>query len=70
MIQPEAHPSCPSFDEFLIPYLSSKCKMQPDAPRMLREEVTAEDVSEIVSRWTGIPVQVGTPICCTLSLAI
>jgi len=44
--------------------------MQPDAPRMLREEVTAEDVSEIVSRWTGIPVQVGTPICCTLSLAI
>ena len=31
---------------------------QPDAPRMLREEVTAEDVSEIVSRWTGIPVQV------------
>ena len=27
---------------------------------MLREEVTAEDVSEIVSRWTGIPVQVRT----------
>ena len=27
---------------------------------MLREEVTAEDVSEIVSRWTGIPVQVST----------
>ena len=38
---------------------------------MLREEVTAEDVSEIVSRWTGIPVQVGTLLtCCTLSLAI
>ena len=32
-------------------------RAQPDAPRMLREEVTAEDVSEIVSRWTGIPVQ-------------
>ena len=24
--------------------------------RMLREEVTAGDVSEVVSKWTGIPV--------------
>ncbi len=45
-------------------------RTQPDAPRMLREEVTAEDVSEIVSRWTGIPVQVGTLTCRILSLAI
>jgi ATP-dependent Clp protease ATP-binding subunit ClpB len=25
-------------------------------PRLLREEVTAEEISEIVARWTGIPV--------------
>ena len=24
---------------------------------MIKEEVTAEDVAEVVSRWTGIPVQ-------------
>jgi len=30
-----------------------------DAPfnKMLKEEVTAEDVAEVVSKWTGIPVQ-------------
>jgi ATP-dependent Clp protease ATP-binding subunit ClpB len=27
-----------------------------DGPRMLKEEVDAEDVAEIVSKWTGIPV--------------
>jgi ATP-dependent Clp protease ATP-binding subunit ClpB len=27
-----------------------------DGPRMLKEEVDAEDVAEIVARWTGIPV--------------
>src|SRR5690606_24262144 len=26
-------------------------------PRFLKEEVTADDVAEIVARWTGIPVQ-------------
>jgi len=26
------------------------------APRMLREEVTEEEIAEIVSRWTGVPV--------------
>lgn len=25
---------------------------------MLREEVTAADISEVISKWTGIPVQV------------
>jgi ATP-dependent Clp protease ATP-binding subunit ClpB len=29
---------------------------QSEGPRMLKEEVDAEDVAEIVSRWTGIPV--------------
>ncbi len=27
-----------------------------DTPRLLREEVTEEEIAEIVSRWTGIPV--------------
>ena len=26
------------------------------APRLVREEVTADDIAEVVSRWTGIPV--------------
>jgi ATP-dependent Clp protease ATP-binding subunit ClpB len=29
---------------------------QTEGPRMLKEEVDAEDVAEIVARWTGIPV--------------
>ena len=29
---------------------------QPTAKRFLKEEVTAEDVAEIVAKWTGIPV--------------
>jgi ATP-dependent Clp protease ATP-binding subunit ClpB len=29
---------------------------QGDAPRLLREEVTEDEIAEIVSRWTGIPV--------------
>ncbi|MCH8546594.1 MAG: ATP-dependent chaperone ClpB [Cryomorphaceae bacterium] len=28
-----------------------------DTSRMIKEEVTAEDIAETVSRWTGIPVQ-------------
>ncbi len=28
----------------------------PDGTRLLREEVTEEEIAEIVSRWTGIPV--------------
>ena len=29
---------------------------QSDASRLVREEVTADDIAEVVSRWTGIPV--------------
>ncbi|MBE5816183.1 MAG: ATP-dependent chaperone ClpB [Clostridiales bacterium] len=32
-------------------------KLSQDSSRLLREEVTSEEVSQIVSRWTGIPVQ-------------
>ena len=34
----------------------ARVPLQPDSSRMLREEVTGADVSEVVSRWTGIPV--------------
>ncbi len=30
---------------------------QPATDRMLQEEVTAEDIAEVVAKWTGIPVQ-------------
>ena len=30
--------------------------MKTQAIRLLREEVTAEEIASIVSRWTGIPV--------------
>lgn len=47
-----------------IPALQDKLKevqerlkiLQGDSP-MLKEEVTAEDIAEVVTRWTGIPVQ-------------
>ncbi len=29
---------------------------ESDASRLVREEVTADDIAEVVSRWTGIPV--------------
>src|ERR1044071_8011622 len=29
---------------------------QPRGPRMLKEEVDAEDIAEVVAKWTGIPV--------------
>jgi ATP-dependent Clp protease ATP-binding subunit ClpB len=35
--------------------LEKKWKDTPDSERLLREEVTEEDIAKIVSRWTGIP---------------
>jgi ATP-dependent Clp protease ATP-binding subunit ClpB len=29
---------------------------EPEAPQFLKEEVDAEDIAEVVARWTGIPV--------------
>ena len=29
---------------------------QPSSPKMLKEEVDEEDIAEVVSRWTGVPV--------------
>ena len=44
-----------------IPALEKKlaelsAKEGPDAARMLREEVTENEIAEVVARWTGIPV--------------
>ncbi|MFH0757819.1 MAG: AAA family ATPase [Bacteroidota bacterium] len=30
---------------------------EKDGQRMVREEITAEDIAEVVSRWTGVPVK-------------
>ena len=38
-----------------IAQIHDKLKAQESA-RMVREEVTADDIAEVVSRWTGIPV--------------
>lgn len=39
-----------------IKVLEKKLKKIPNAKRILREEVTDEDIARVVSRWTGIPV--------------
>ncbi|MES2573267.1 MAG: ATP-dependent chaperone ClpB [Verrucomicrobiota bacterium] len=36
--------------------LEAKAASEREGPRMLREEVTAEEIAEVVSRWTGIPL--------------
>ena len=37
--------------------LEAKAADDGEGPRLLREEVTADEVAEVVSRWTGIPVR-------------
>lgn len=44
----------PSFDKELE---SLNAQMSNDNEKLLREEVTADDIAEVVSRWTGIPVK-------------
>ena len=34
---------------------------------MLREEVTEDDISEVISRWTNIPVSKLVQVCCICS---
>jgi len=36
--------------------LEGGLELQKDGPRLLREEVAEEEIADIVSRWTGIPV--------------
>lgn len=35
---------------------SKLSEMQSDAKSLIKEEVTAEDIADVVSRWTGIPI--------------
>ena len=35
---------------------SEKLRVNSDSNRLVREEVTADDIAEVISRWTGIPV--------------
>jgi ATP-dependent Clp protease ATP-binding subunit ClpB len=46
----------PSLEKKLKAAQDALRKMQKDNP-LLKEEVTAEDIAKVVSRWTGIPVQ-------------
>jgi ATP-dependent Clp protease ATP-binding subunit ClpB len=40
----------------VIPQLEKKLAETPAQGQMLKQEVTADEVAEVVSRWTGIPV--------------
>jgi ATP-dependent Clp protease ATP-binding subunit ClpB len=40
----------------VIPQLEKKLAATPSQGQMLKQEVTADEVAEVVSRWTGIPV--------------
>src|ERR1035437_8805405 len=35
---------------------NEKFARQQDRPKMIKEEVDEEDIAEVVSRWTGVPV--------------
>ena len=39
-----------------INHIQEDLKHQPGDSAMIKEEVTAEDIADVVSRWTGIPV--------------
>jgi ATP-dependent Clp protease ATP-binding subunit ClpB len=36
--------------------LEARAASTHDSPRLLQEEVTSEEIAEVISRWTGIPV--------------
>jgi len=40
----------------VIPQLEKKLTETPTQGQMLKQEVTADEIAEVVSRWTGIPV--------------
>lgn len=45
----------PEIEQNILEY-RRQINMIPDEQRLLRDEVTAEDIASVVSRWTGIPV--------------
>ena len=46
----------PEVQKQLDEYMERLHEMQSDSKLLVKEEVDAEDIAEIVSRWTGIPV--------------
>ena len=46
----------PEVQKQLDAYMGRLHEMQSDSKLLVKEEVDAEDIAEIVSRWTGIPV--------------
>ncbi len=46
----------PAAEEELKNTIQKLQEYEKDGKRLVREEITAEDIAEIVSRWTGIPV--------------
>ncbi|MCD6565065.1 MAG: AAA family ATPase [Bacteroidales bacterium] len=46
----------PKADESLKETIEKLKKYEREGKRLVREEIIAEDIAEIVSRWTGIPV--------------
>lgn len=46
----------PKREELLKQAVAKLQEYERDGKRLVREEVTAEDIAEVISRWTGIPV--------------
>jgi ATP-dependent Clp protease ATP-binding subunit ClpB len=46
----------PAAEEELKQTIQKLQEYEKDGKRLVREEITAEDIAEVVSRWTGIPV--------------
>jgi ATP-dependent Clp protease ATP-binding subunit ClpB len=46
----------PSAEAELQSTIDKLHQVESDGKRLVREEITAEDIAEVVSRWTGIPV--------------
>ena len=46
----------PQAEERLAQFIAKLNKNEENGKRLVREEITAEDIAEVVSKWTGIPV--------------
>ncbi len=47
----------PAAEAELASSISKLQAYEKDGQRLVREEITAEDIAEVVSRWTGVPVK-------------
>jgi len=46
----------PQAEEKLAQFIAELNQSEENGKRLVREEITAEDIAEVVSKWTGIPV--------------